>query len=180
MASIWAPASQDSSQCWQCCWLLSLERGVRLLLCLPLPLPSLGRFFECPAGPVSDASLPLGAGRFMHLVVLYGYQGAVTDAEQLALTDQLFDAALGELSVVGRSWAALYDCWRLQRGAHQNPLPGKRDFGWALAASWALAAGLRPAPTCKRDWDTSGGHRRGLCGWLPPCCCRCSFLWCSA
>ena len=38
--------------------------------------------------------LPLGAGRFMHLFVLYGYQGAVTDAEQLALTDQLFDAAL--------------------------------------------------------------------------------------
>ena len=46
--------------------------------------------------------LPLGAGRFLHLVVLYGYQGADTDAEQLALTEQLFDAALGELSVVSR------------------------------------------------------------------------------
>ena len=43
--------------------------------------------------------LPLGAGRFMHLFVLYGYQGADTDAEQLAFSDQLFDA-LGELSVV--------------------------------------------------------------------------------
>ena len=32
----------------------------------------------------------------MHLVVLYGYQGADVDAEQLALTDQLFDAALGD------------------------------------------------------------------------------------
>ena len=51
-----------------------------------------GRFVAC---------LPLGAGRFMHLLcVLYGYQGADTDAEQLALTNQLFDAALGELSVV--------------------------------------------------------------------------------
>ena len=44
--------------------------------------------------------LPLDAGRFMHLFVLFGYQGADTDAEQLALTEQLFDAALGELSVV--------------------------------------------------------------------------------
>ena len=41
---------------------------------------------------------------------------AVTDG-QLALTEQLFDAALG---------------WGLQRRAHQNSLPGKRDFGWAL------------------------------------------------
>ena len=31
------------------------------------------------------------------MVVLYGYQGAVTDAEQLALTEHLVDAALGEL-----------------------------------------------------------------------------------
>ena len=36
------------------------------------------------------------------LVVLYGYQGADTDPEQPALTDKLFDAALGELSVVAR------------------------------------------------------------------------------
>ena len=40
--------------------------------------------------------------RFLHLVVLYGYQGADTNAEQLALTEQLFDAVLGELGVVAR------------------------------------------------------------------------------
>ena len=34
--------------------------------------------------------LPLGFDRFMHLVVLYGFQGADTDAEQLSLTEQLF------------------------------------------------------------------------------------------
>ena len=34
--------------------------------------------------------------------MLYGYQGADTDAEQLALTEQLFDATLGELGVVAR------------------------------------------------------------------------------
>ena len=31
-----------------------------------------------------------------------GYQGVESDPEQLALTDQLFDAALGELSAVAR------------------------------------------------------------------------------
>ena len=41
-------------------------------------------------------------------------------------------------------------------------MPGKRDFGWALGLeeAWALAAGLRPAPTCKRTWTAVGGHRR--------------------
>ena len=43
--------------------------------------------------------LPLASGRFLHLCVLYGYQGADTDSEQLALTDQQLDAALGELYV---------------------------------------------------------------------------------
>ena len=52
--------------------------------------------------------LAAGAGRFMHLVVLHGYQGADADPEQLASTDHLFDAALGELNVGGQA-AALYD-----------------------------------------------------------------------
>ena len=26
--------------------------------------------------------------------------------------------------------------------------------------AWALAAGLHPAPTCKRSWTAAGGHRR--------------------
>ena len=55
------------------------------MLCQLLPLPSF-----------SGSSIKggrLGA-------CLYGYQGADNDAEQLALTEQLFDAALGERSVV--------------------------------------------------------------------------------
>ena len=40
--------------------------------------------------------LPLAAGRFMHLFVAYGFQGADADSEQLALIEQLFDAVLGE------------------------------------------------------------------------------------
>ena len=75
--------------------------------------------------------LPLGFGRFMHLVVLHGYQGADTDAEQLALTEQLFDAALGELGVV--AWeqpCMLIGDFNVE--PTKNPLSGKRDFGWAL------------------------------------------------
>ena len=44
--------------------------------------------------------LPFGGGRVMHSVVLYGYQGVDHDPERLALTDQLLDAALGELHAV--------------------------------------------------------------------------------
>ena len=36
----------------------------------------------------------------MHVVVVYGKQGAGSGAEQLPLTDQLIDAAMGEFSVV--------------------------------------------------------------------------------
>ena len=44
---------------------------------------------------------------FLHLVVLYGYQGADRNAEKLALTDQLLDAALGEPGVVAREQPCL-------------------------------------------------------------------------
>ena len=43
-------------------------------------------FFDC--GRALRCVLPLASGRFIHLV-LYGYQGADCDAEQLSLTEQL-------------------------------------------------------------------------------------------
>ena len=83
------------------------------------------------------------------------------------MTEQLFDAALGELGVVAlREGGGCYDwlgtsTWR----THQNPLPGKRDFGWALGSiwksAWAFACPVCPLlVTCKRAWGASGGHRR--------------------
>ena len=107
VASIWAPASQDSSHVG------NAGVGVVTLRGAPLSLPTSAtaqfkRFFDC--GRAVRCMFPLGAGRFMHLVVLYGYQGADADPEQLALTDHLFDAALGELSVVAGG-AALYAGW---------------------------------------------------------------------
>ena len=76
----------------------------------PLSLPTFAiaqfkRFFDC--GRAVRCMVPLGSGRFMHLVVVYGFQGADSDAEQLSLTEQLFDAALSELSVVARGQPCL-------------------------------------------------------------------------
>ena len=99
LASIWAPASQDSSHVG------NAGVGVVSLRGAPLSLPTFAaaqfrRFFDC--GRAVRCLVPLGSRRFMHLVVLYGYQGVDVDAEQFALTEQLSDAAWGELSVVAR------------------------------------------------------------------------------
>ena len=79
--------------------------GVVSLRGAPLSLPTFvsaqfQRFFDC--GRAVRCLLPLGRGRFLNLVVLYGYQGSDTDAEEQALIEQLFDAALAELAVVAR------------------------------------------------------------------------------
>ena len=106
LSSVWAAGFQDSSHVG------NAEVGVVSMRGAPLALPTFAtaqfkRFFDC--GRAVRCMLPLGAGRFMHLVVLSGCQGADTDAEQLALTEQLFDAALGEVGG-GCSGAALFDC----------------------------------------------------------------------
>ena len=82
LASVWAPASQESSHVG------NAGVGVVSLRGAPISLPTFAtarfrRFFDC--GRALRCLIPLGSGRFMHLVVLYGYQGADVDAEQLAL-----------------------------------------------------------------------------------------------
>ena len=99
LAFFWAPACQD------CSHVGNAGVGVVSMRSEPVALPTFAtaqfkRFFDC--GRAVRCLLPLGAGRFMQVVVLYGYQCADADAEQLALTEQLFDAAFGELSVVAR------------------------------------------------------------------------------
>ena len=113
--------------------------------------------------------LPLCAAGFMHLVVLYGYQGAATYAEQLALTEQFFDAALGELSVVAR-WQPCMIVGDFNEEPAKIPCLAKGISAglWVdLEVSWALAAGLQPAPTCKRDWASAAGHRRDFMAGCP-------------
>ena len=147
----------------------------------PLSLPTFAtaqfkRFFDC--GRAARCMVPLGFGRFMHLVVLYGFQGADSDAEQLSLTEQLFDAALVELSVVARGQPCL-----LVGDFNVEPtkiLAWQKGFrlgsGVDLEEAWALAAGIRPAVTCKRTWGSAGGHRRDFMVGCPYYGCCCIFL----
>ena len=117
------------------------------------------RFFDC--GRAARCMLPLGAGRFMHLFVLYGYQGAESDLEQLALTDQLFDAALGELSVVARGQPCmLVGDFNIEPTRIPCLAEGISAGLWVdLEAAWALASGTQPTAACKRTGDSAGGHR---------------------
>ena len=71
LSSIWALASQDSSHVG------NAGDGVVSLRGASLSLPTCAtaqfkRFFDC--GRVVRCMVPLGLGRFMHLVVLYGFQ----------------------------------------------------------------------------------------------------------
>ena len=159
ISSVWAPASQDSSHVG------NAGVGVVSLRGAPLALPTFATaqfksFFDC--GRAVRCLLPLASGRFLNLFVLHGYQGADADAEQLALTDHLLDAASGELHAVAAGQPCLLvgdfnveptkiPC--LEKGISAGLWV---DFGEA----WALAAGLHPAPTCKRGWTAAGGHRR--------------------
>ena len=105
VASVWALASQDASHVG--------NAGVGVV-----------SFEGCSCGLASLCYCPVQGfllivvGSFVALCLLVlvvlciwlffiGYQGASLDPEQLALTDQLFDAALAELSVVARGQPCL-------------------------------------------------------------------------
>ena len=79
LACVWAPACQDSFHVGNAGVGVISMKGASVAL----PLLSLIDFVDC--GRAVRCLLRLGAGRFMHLVVLCGYQGADADLEQLAL-----------------------------------------------------------------------------------------------
>ena len=138
LASVWPPACQDSSHAG------NASVGVVGMRGAPIALPTFAtaqfkRFFDC-------GMLPLGAGTYMHLLVLYGYQGADADAEQLALTDQLFDAALGELGVVALDQPCLIvGDFNVEPTKIPCLAKGISAGLWVdLEASWVLASGRQP------------------------------------
>ena len=152
------PASQDSSHVG------NAGVGVVGMRGAPVSLPSFAtaqfkRFFDC--GRVVRCLLPLGAGRFMHLVVLCGYQGADADLEQLALTEQLLDAALGELSVVARGQPCmLVGDFNVEPTKILCLAKGISAGLWVdLEGSWALDTGKQPVSTCVREWGCGGSRR---------------------
>ena len=97
LRSFWAPAWHETSHVG------NAGVGVVSMKGAPTSMPTFAtaqfqRFFDC--GGAVRCLLLLGKGRFLNLVVLSGCHGADTDAEELAVTEQLFDAALAELAVV--------------------------------------------------------------------------------
>ena len=165
--SVWSPASQEFSHVG------NAGVGVVSLKGAPLALPTFAtpgfeRFFGL--GRAVRCLLPLGHGRFMHLVVLYGYHGADSSAERLQLTNQLFEAALGELAFVARgSPALLLGISTLSPRRYLVWLKVSL-LGWVdLEASWASASGRDPAVTCKRTCDSDSGNRRDFQIGCPLC-----------
>ena len=155
-SSVWSPASQASSHVGHG------GVGVISLRGAPLSLPTSAtaqfrRFFDC-----GRALRCVASGRFLHLVVLYGYQGADGDAEQLSLTDQLFNAALGELGVVVMDQPCLIvGDFNVEPTKIPCLSKGISAGLWVdLESAWAFASGVLPAPTCERSWTAVGGHRR--------------------
>ena len=153
-SSVWSPASQESSHVGHG------GVGVISLRGAPLSLPSsvtaqFKRFFYC--GRALRCLLPVASGRFLHLVVLYGYQGADGDVERLSLTDQLLDAALGELRVVALDQPCLIvGDFNVEPTKIHCLSKGISAGLWVdLESSWAFASGLPPAVTCKRSWGDS-------------------------
>ena len=96
------------------------------------------------------------------MVVLYGYQGADTDAEQLALTEQLLMLPLVSFVLLfGCSLA----CW-LGISTRSPPKSLAWQKGFRLGSGLTLRR-LGPwllvhdqLPTCKRGWGAASGHRR--------------------
>ena len=117
-------------------------------------------------------------GRIVHLVVVYGFQGADSDPEKLTRSDQLFQAVLCELKVVddGHPHLVLGDfniepskisC--LAKGISEGSLV---DFSEQFAA----CRGNLPAPTYKNIWD-SVGTRRDLILGNPAAIAACTGCW---
>ena len=182
LAIVWSPASQDTSHVghagvgvvsfrsaplslptfataqfkrfFDCC------RAVRCILALPtLATAQFRRFFDC--GRAVRCLLPLGFGKFLHLVVQYGYQGADREAEKLALTDELLDAAFGELGVVAREQPCLVvGDFNVEPTKILCLAKGISAGLWVdLEAAWAFASCWQPGETCQRSWDSAGGSR---------------------
>ena len=168
ISSIWSPASQELSVVG------NAGVGVVSLKGAPLALPTFAtpgfeRFFGL--GRAVRCLVPLGCRRFMHLVVLYGYFGADSCAEKLQLTNQLFEAALGELAVVARGQPCLIvGDFNVEPTKIPCLAKGISAGLWVdLEASWAIAAGRDPAITCKRTWDSDSGNRRDFQIGCPLC-----------
>ena len=157
--SVWSPACQDQVAGGHA------GVGVVSLDGAPLSLPSFitsqfKEFFRL--GQVLRTTLPAGKGGVVHLLVVYGNQGAEEDAEQLLLTDKLLQAVLADAQVVCvvqplliagdlNADPAVIPC--LAKG-----ISAGRFVDWALAFS--RGAGTAPDASCRFSLEGCAGTRR--------------------
>ena len=129
-------------------------------------------------GRVLRSVISVGSGRVVHVVVVYGFQGADVDREKLARTEQLFQAVMCELRVVGdgHPYLLLGD---FNIEPSKIPCLAKRiseglivDFEHHFSAS----RGDLAAPTCKNAWDSEGTRRDFIFG-NPAAFAACTGCW---
>ena len=131
-------------------WSIGLERSSPLFAHYGYCCFFFSEFYAL--GRVVRCHLPVAKGRVVHLVVIYGFQGASTDPEKLRLTEKLLYSFLCELAVVGSGQHCLsagnvnVEPARVL-GLQQGIMAGQR---LDLQTSWAAAAGLDRALTCKQ------------------------------
>ena len=157
--SFWAPASRDSGPVGHA------GVGVVSLRGASLSLPTLATAafsFFFSQGRALWCHLPVDKGRVVHLVVIYGFQGASTDPEELRLTEKLLDAVLCELAVVASGQPCLLaEDLSVKPSRVPSLQKGMMAGHWFnLQASSAAAAGLDPDPNCEQAFCASGGSRR--------------------
>ena len=146
--SVWAPASLEGGHVGHA------GVGVVSLRGAPISMPTIATvvffsdFFQL--GRVLRCHLPVACGRVVHLVVVYGFQGASTDPEKLRLTEKLLDAVLCELAVVASGQPCLIvGDLNIEPERVPGLLKGLMAGHWFdLQSSWAAVSGVAPLPTC--------------------------------
>ena len=116
----------------------------------------------------------------VHLFVVYSYQGAEEDADQLQLSDKLLQAVLAEAQVVciGQSMLTAGD---LNADPAVIPCLSKGISAGRyvdLALAFSLGAGLAPDATCRFSQESGTGSRRDFFCCLSWCSCCFSSLLC--
>ena len=165
LATIWAPASQDSSHVG--------NAGVALPT---FATAQFRRFFDC--GRAIRCMLPFfvlpGSCTWKFCTVI--------KVLILMLSSLLKLSSCSILLQVSWVWwlgSSLFDSWGLQRGTHQNPLPGKRDSCWALGLTWKLPGRLLVVFSLLLHANVLGIPQvvvEEILWWLPSCHCCGLFL----
>ena len=156
--SVWAPASLEGGHVGHA------GVGVVSLRGAPISLHTIAtvgfsQFFQL--GRALRCHLLVAGGRVVHLVVVYGFQGASTDPEKLRLTEKLLDAVLCELAVVASGQPCLVV-------GDLNIEPERIPCSWLVIGLICSRLGLLLLALL-RSLPAVG--LLGFCTWLFSCCC---------